>query len=214
MTRVQSRLPLKVIGTLLLRIWFCVSVLLTGMPVRAHDNQPIVVSGTSNISFGMLFRNSTSSIAPSSGNAARFVVAGREQEWVVMAVSINTLNAASGSSVDLIRRMLTPTLVAANCQYSRDGGMTWKPFSSTYGSYAWVITQFPNGPGTTGTIQIRVGASVTSSGLQQRGNYSGSVRLIATYLSGDDNNGHGNDSDHNDDDNPGSGWQDSWFRGG
>jgi hypothetical protein len=65
-----------------------------------------------------------------------------------------------------------------DCEYSTDGGSTWTKF--TAGTLIQ-DTRFPWNPTFIGTIDVRVGGSVTSSATQQRGIYTGTVSVNAVY---------------------------------
>jgi hypothetical protein len=76
---------------------------------------------------------------------------------------------------------MTPTVSTSTCKYSTNSGSTWSSFTSSSGGVISVSTRFPNHSGTTSSILVRVGATLTSSTRQQRGSYSGTVTVSAAY---------------------------------
>ena len=79
--------------------------------------QAQTVTGLQNISFGSLFRSQTSTVAPSSGSAARFRVSGITLFRVRITVTPVNLNHNG--------RTLPITVNNSDCEYSLDGGNTW-----------------------------------------------------------------------------------------
>ncbi len=204
MTNTWKRLPSKAAGIPIRRIWpWMMVVLLTGISIARAD-YPITITGTNNLAFGIMFRNSSASVSYGSANAARFTVTGRKSQSVTLIVSMTAMITGNGAVTGLVRRLMSPTLTMQSCQYSLDNGATWRAFTSSNGATATVTTTFPRGSGTNSSILVRVGATLTSALTQQRGNYLGLISLNAEYDDG--NNGHGNDDDHDDDSNPGHGW--------
>jgi hypothetical protein len=128
------------------------------------------VTGLQNISFGNLFRSQTATVAPSSGSAARFRITGLTLARVRITVSKVNLN-HSGKTLPI-------SVDNDDCEYSTDGGSTWAKF--TTGTLIQ-DTHFPWSPNFIGTIDVRVGGSVTSGATQQRGTYTGTVSVNAVY---------------------------------
>ncbi len=125
------------------------------------------VTGIQNISFGTFFRSQTVVVPANGAGTAQFRVTGTAQRTVRLTVTTTSLN-RSGNTLPIV-------VTNSNCEYSIDGGNTWTAF--TTGTLIQDLTFPANGT----PINVRVGGSVTSGRIQQRGAYTGSINLNAAY---------------------------------
>jgi len=148
-----------------------------------HATATITVSGSHGLAFGSMTRSSSSTVTYSSGSAAVFTVTGSKNNGVYIAVSVSSteLTTSSGSSSSSTYRSMDPSITTTSCKYSTNNGSTWNSFTSTTTGYVYVATTFPNSTGSTSSILVRVGATLTSGARQQRGSYSGTVTVGAQY---------------------------------
>jgi hypothetical protein len=132
----------------------------------------LTVNGQRGISFGTLFRNGTSSISTPTTAMAEFWVVGRQKSHVRVTVSAANLTRTGGS--------ITPSITNSDCYYSVDQGATWTAFNT--GTLIQDV-QLPTdtADGQFGTVRIRVGGSITAGSTQQRGDYTGSITVSASY---------------------------------
>ncbi len=167
------------------RRWMIIATLTLGLfpfvDKTAYSVVTIVVTGTHGLTFGTIARSGTVTIASSSSNAARFTVTGSKKNDVTLSIIRGAMSTSSGSSSSSSLRQMTPTLSASTCQYSTNNGSTWNNFQGVIIGIVYASTTFPNSGGTTSSILVRVGGSATADSRQQRGSYSGSVTLSASY---------------------------------
>lgn len=131
---------------------------------------PITVTGVRPLTFGQLYRGGIASVDYNSGSSAEFSITGRKNKKVRITVTKANL---------MFGLMVLPITVDLNdCAYSKDNGITWTTFSS---GPLYHDTKFPGGSNHIQTIKVRVGGTVISTLLQNRGTYTGSVTVTATY---------------------------------
>lgn len=141
------------------------------LAVSASDAQDVQVTGVRGLNFGRFYRSGMSEIPYTSTSSAEFTITGREGRNIRIKVSafdlwllwIITLN------VDVTNN---------HCAYSLNNGVTWKTF--TTGTLIQDVT-IPNGAGTTGTVKVRVGGTVSSGASQRQGLYLGFITVNAAY---------------------------------
>jgi|GEM_PF-1987230 len=155
--------------------------LFVGTPGFGYDVSDLSITERRELRFGGLERTNTVRISYKDDNAGEFSVEGSAGRKVRLMVEVvDLINAAKPGS-----RQLHIELVNAQCAFSRDGGRTWETFSS---GPLFQDTQFPAVArrGDPSSILVRVGGTVAASTTQERGDYSGNVRLTASYTDSDE----------------------------
>lgn len=171
--------------------------------MRADGPHLLSVDALQQIQIGTLTRSSERIIAPNGSEAAQFIVTGKPNRKVTIAISVQTLVLDNGGVANGLDAAATPAMplsvTASDVLFSTDGGVTWQPFSS---DALLEDLRFPKAHGTdVAQILVRVGCHVIASESQQRGPYTGTIAVSAEYARGDDDGDSDSDSDSDRDSN-------------
>lgn len=141
------------------------------LAVSASHAQDVQVTGVRGLNFGRFYRSGMSEIPYTSTSAAEFTITGREGRNIRIKVT----------AFDLwLLWLITLNVNVTNnhCAYSLNNGVTWQTF--TTGTLIQDV-KIPNGSGTTGTVKVRVGGTVSSGPTQRQGVYLGFITVNASY---------------------------------
>ncbi len=173
---------------------FCTAALLPAVQAGAQTSQsvnatatvttPITAGATAALAFGNVTKGQANTVAASEAGAGALYFSGDEADDITIAVPASaTLSTNSGDGSATMSVTLARATMLSNSDDNVQGNGSVLDASS--GSATIALSADADGDGTDadglGQIYLWVGGSVSPTGNQQRGDYSGSFNITASY---------------------------------